>query len=263
MAESKLASAADIFAKVAIPLIIGGLGILVSTQQMQIESDRAKQIREIEDIKTVTELMTDDNERKRQMGEALARHLILSDRLPAPVIQSIYQYQKLKAHEEQAKAVQPITQTAPDRSTELLTQQIETIGQQDALIQKTIDQVNDTLPARVYFHIPDEQWRQTAKEVAELLTAFTTDAPPEIGLPEIQVPGVELISASPNNSELRCFRKGECESAYLQEIHNLLKQPFADLEIIDLSERYKGSTRIRPKHFELWVGKNTPVPEQQ
>jgi hypothetical protein len=94
---------------------------------------------------------------------------------------------------------------------------------------------------RVYLHIAREEQRERAREIANVLRAAS-----------VAVPGIELRENSPANSELRYFRtidrvEAEGLAATVQGVHP------------DVAARYvpgyETSTRMRPRHFELWLAK--------
>ena len=67
------------------------------------------------------------------------------------------------------------------------------------------------------------------------------------------VPGIEL-KAGPQNTELRYFKREEEEEA--QSIVDALSELGIRVILTDLSARYQDSTGIRPRHYELWFGRN-------
>jgi hypothetical protein len=103
------------------------------------------------------------------------------------------------------------------------------------------------VPARVYFLIPTDNQKATARELANKLEQQISGGSP------ILVPGIQTGEA---NNKLRCFKKAECPEArdIMKVINNLLAAPQFDLE--DLSVKYENSTAIRPRHYELWFSKD-------
>lgn len=112
----------------------------------------------------------------------------------------------------------------------------------DAQITPTSRQVTttDPTPARVYFHISNENQRSRAAHVA---TALSQNG-------GVLVPGVELVGATPSSNQLRYFRPADATEA--TAIARLL-----DGEGIPATPTYvrgyEASTNIRPRHFELWI----------
>jgi hypothetical protein len=100
--------------------------------------------------------------------------------------------------------------------------------------------------ARVYVHITDEKLRAAAAAFERALEGKTLNGA------KVVVPGIELVSASPPGSVLRCFQKEDCDEAVslLQLIEQVLAEP--RLKIQDLSGRYSSSKNIRGRHFEIW-----------
>ena len=97
---------------------------------------------------------------------------------------------------------------------------------------------------RLYIHIADNNQRSDAHGLELKLETL------QLGGAAITVPGIQLVKASPPDSELRCFRSEECSNEakeLLQKINGLLSTP--EVRLQDLSGRY-GNTP--PGHYELW-----------
>jgi hypothetical protein len=107
-----------------------------------------------------------------------------------------------------------------------------------------------TLPSRVYFHIRDEQQRPGAEQLKRRL---------EQREPGLRVPGIERIDVGPTrSSEMRFFHDGEREEA--ARIAQVLRdEGVGDLAVKKIGG-YEGSTKIRPRHFELWLKSDAAEP---
>ena len=93
---------------------------------------------------------------------------------------------------------------------------------------------------RVYLHIWSEEQRDKAGDVAAYLE--------EDGF---VVPGIELVRTVLPKSQLRFFRQREEEEA--TRIQELCQTNGYPMELNYLS-RYENSTKIRPRHYEIWFG---------
>lgn len=110
-----------------------------------------------------------------------------------------------------------------------------------------VDNLDTDLVTRVYFHINQQNQRESASRLKSFLESKGSDF--KNGL---NVPGIELKDYSFRISQLRVFKKEEIELA--NKIVNVINEfDGISVELVDLSSRYPNSN-IRPRHFELWVG---------
>ena len=114
------------------------------------------------------------------------------------------------------------------------------------ILGRAIASVRDTtgIKARVYFHIDDESQRSRAREIELKLEKAG-----------FVVPGIELRAGQcPKLTELRFFRKAESDEG--RKIVAFLQSIGIQARLADLSERYEKARGIRPRHYELWFGRN-------
>ncbi|HEX8668596.1 MAG TPA: hypothetical protein VF727_09535 [Allosphingosinicella sp.] len=99
------------------------------------------------------------------------------------------------------------------------------------------------LAPRVYIQIPDNALRQRARELEGQLEAAA-----------IQVPGIEYVpAASPDRTQVRYYLADDRNAA--KKVADIARQSgFADVAVVKLADKY--ASRVRPGHFELWIGKN-------
>ena len=67
------------------------------------------------------------------------------------------------------------------------------------------------------------------------------------------VPGIQFVDIQKTESEVRCFRKAECQTMG-PKIQALLETAGVEAKLVDLSDRYANASNIRPNHFEVWFG---------
>jgi len=96
------------------------------------------------------------------------------------------------------------------------------------------------LPSRVYIHIAKEEQRTQAATIAGALRDS-----------EVIVPGIELRSNSPENSEIRYFR--QTEKAEAEGLASTIRTIWPGVSARYVPG-YEASTGIRPRHYELWLG---------
>lgn len=103
------------------------------------------------------------------------------------------------------------------------------------------------LRPRVYLHIVDETQRNAVLPAQRALE--------EAGF---VVPGIELVEAGPNRSEVRFFRTEERPEA--ERIQQVAGRGSTVFVVRDLSARYSDAS-IRPGHFEIWFSSAFPFAE--
>lgn len=161
-----------------------------------------------------------------------------------------YQRERARSEAEMSERLAQQTQQIADQIQKTLAQlDRATLDKTKAELKTEVSnlQAAAVLPARVYVHISEESQREAARAFEQALKQH------ELGGAKIVVPSIQLVKGSPPRSELRCFHAEECtgETRRLADIANgLLLEP--KLKIFDLSERYRGSTAIRARHYELW-----------
>lgn len=93
------------------------------------------------------------------------------------------------------------------------------------------------LPSRVYIHVRNNEQKQKATEISNILSSGG-----------FSVPGVQVLSEGPKTTELRYFRKREME--YAMAALDLVKE---NVEIkLTYIPGYETSTGMRDRHFEIW-----------
>lgn len=133
--------------------------------------------------------------------------------------------------------------TFPPEITSVIFQRLQdTVYKED---EKEIWKVSEQkaielIPARIYVHITDESQREVAKKIESLISNT-----------QWKVPGIQKVNTNLEKTQLRYFRKKEEEEA--KQIAEFLKAFNVEPVYISGSE---DSTSIRPKHYELWLGKN-------
>ncbi len=131
--------------------------------------------------------------------------------------------------------------------------QVESItGQEKDVLQARIQELeaalNPTPPkevalltSRVYLHVRNAEQKLKANEVLNILSAGG-----------FSVPGIQVLSMGPKETEFRYFRKREKE--YAMAAMELLKDNI-EIKLIYVPG-YEASTGIRDRHFEIWFSQD-------
>lgn len=96
------------------------------------------------------------------------------------------------------------------------------------------------LPARVYFHIQNEEQRAGASRVASALTRETSAV----------VPGIQKLDQVPRTCELRYFKMADAAEA--EKLAATLRNEGMDA-VPKYVPGFESAQKLRPRHFELWV----------
>ena len=108
-------------------------------------------------------------------------------------------------------------------------------------LAKVDEQAATNLPARVYLHILRGASREQAENLEKQLEANG-----------LNVPGIDSVDAVPNQNELRYFYGSNQDD--LIKITRIMSGLGIKTNTVDLSRRYP-NTKIRPRHYEIWFGK--------
>jgi hypothetical protein len=126
-------------------------------------------------------------------------------------------------------------------STSEIEEKIRLVEKATALNQSLIPTANQVdLKPRVYFHIRDENQRAQAKRLSGELERSAS----------VVVPSVQRVDVGPSATELRYFKRVEEQEA--RQIASALSSLGLKVET-KYVEGFESSTKIRPRHYELWI----------
>jgi FtsZ-binding cell division protein ZapB len=140
-----------------------------------------------------------------------------------------------------------------NRNSTLRDENAELESRREALqgIVKALDRSPDApdtsykdLPPRVYFHIEVESDRASARDLAARLEKRLADL-------KLVVPGVERVDVDVSVDQLRFFKREE--ESLANRIASVFEELGNPVQVVPLWQRYGDSTKIRPRHFELWL----------
>jgi hypothetical protein len=96
---------------------------------------------------------------------------------------------------------------------------------------------------RVYIHVVRESQREEGRRMARVLQAGG-----------YVVPGIEQTDTGPRTTELRYFHRGE--ESEVRRIARVLEAANAGTLPVRFMSGFEG--RVRPRHYEIWVGVGAP-----
>jgi hypothetical protein len=190
-----------------------------------------------DDIKLVVDMVTSEQSGKRVMGAAIAQAYFKQKRIPQEVYTSVYLYANVVGDQ----ALRTVVNTDAAATSK-----------EQPKVASALAAVTGSFPLRIYFHIRDEADRPAA---ARLKTAIESASAPDGKW--IIVPGIELVPGKQTKSQLKCFKKAECQSLG-PALVQLISANGVPVELSDQSATYEKSASIRPNHFEAWFAQSIP-----
>jgi hypothetical protein len=240
---SKAEIIVGILSGILLPVVLALVGGVYTYIQDRNHEATAGQEHQNEEVRrradTATNLLkhfASENKRERLLAIKVAEQLVKEKQLPDELAPALIEIAKSDPSAEVAGAATEAT----NKITEVTT--INQAGNPET-IKSTASETIAKIPPRVYFHIRNDSQRGKAEQIAAKLQ--------EQGF---IVPGIERLDTGPTNTELRFFNGSE--PADTQRLVNALNQLGLKVNQVDLSNRYKNSTSIRPRHYELWINAN-------
>lgn len=212
---------------VLVPVAIFLAGLVISIA----DHESAKTKAQAERLTELIQHLSSDNQKEQQIAVEVANYLAEKKQLPDVLVPTLTRIATQSEHSETAQAA---------------TQAVIRVSQQDKNTAQAVQEAFSNVSPRIYFHISKNEQLLKAREIRTKLESAMKD----IGL---VVPGIEL-KPGPKDTELRYFKSAEKEEA--QSIAKALSQLGITAKLTDLSKRYENSTGIRPRHYELWLGRN-------
>lgn len=223
---SKIELISKIIGAILIPLTIFWVGHKFNSEKEQAN----KHQRDFQNTMELLKLCNSENEYLRLAGFNYAEYLQEKELLDDGLIPILSRVQAEESDSETAIKTGKILEEIKSNSL-----QIDVIEDLDA-----------NLFSRIYFHINNENQRESARKIKSLIESKEREF--EEG---ISIPGIELKEYNFKESQIRVFKPEEIELAL--KIIKIIEVSGYQLELVDLSSRYPNS-RIRPRHFEIWFG---------
>ena len=226
------------FWKFFLGTFILGLATFLVNQDIQ---NREIEIKEQEQIaKYIEHAIHEDvgiRLRFAQYFKNVTRSEVLRDRWKdyLEIVQAEYDEKKM---EKESLLVRSEDETITGQEKEALQARIEEL---ETALNPKPSKVVAPLPSRFYLHVRNSLQKEKAREIESILNGGG-----------FSVPGIQILSQGPNESELRYFRKREEE--YARAALDLIKGE-VDVQL-KYVPGYESSTLIRDRHFEIWFSIN-------
>jgi hypothetical protein len=213
----------QLLATVMIPLSVAGTGLYYTRWQQNLN-----------DLKTMIELVSDQNPEKRKYGVAMFEYLLKNDKVPVEFVAAQLAY----ANSSSDKELLPLMEQALTKASA-----------ENIKVETTFRQALERLPSRVFVHTQDDKQRGCVR----ILIGKMRDA----DATGLVVPGFARATWAGEGHELRVFLTSDMPRA--KDLSKMFGDVGLKLDVKDLSADDTAAAKARPNTFELWFGTD-PVP---
>ena len=213
----------QLLATVMIPLSVAGTGLYYTRWQQNLN-----------DLKTMIELVSDQNPEKRKYGVAMFEYLLKNDKVPVEFVAAQLGY----ANSSSDKELLPLMEQA------LVKASVE-----NPKVEVTFRQALERLPSRVFVHTQDDKQRSCVRTLISKMRDIDSNS--------LVVPGFARATWSGEGHELRVFLASDLPRG--KDLAKMFSDVGLKVELKDLSTADGSIVKARPNTFELWFGTD-PVP---
>ena len=213
----------QVMATVMIPLTVAGTGLYYTSWQQNVS-----------DLKTMIDLVSDENSEKRKFGVAMLEYLLKNDKVPVEFVAAQLDY----ANSSSDKQMLPMMESALMKAAD-----------ENPAVAETFRKALERLPSRLFVHAMTDQ--QRACITTMLLSLKDADRA------QISVPLIAQVNWDGKQHELRVLRDSDMQRG--EGIASMFASLGLDLKIVNLTNIWEGAKKVRPNTFELWFG-DAPLP---
>jgi hypothetical protein len=210
----------QLLATVMIPVSVAGTGLYYTRWQQNLN-----------DLKTMIDLVSDQNAEKRKYGVAMFEYLLKNDKVPVEFVAAQLSY----ANSSADKDLLPLMEQALVKASVA-----------NAKVSDTFREALERMPSRIFVHALDDRQRQCFSQLFSKIDFAQRTS--------MVVPGFARATWGGQGHELRVFRITDLERG------GQLVKTFGDVglrvTLKDLSASAPPNDRNRPNSFELWLGKD-------
>jgi hypothetical protein len=206
----------QLLATVMIPVSVAGTGIYYTRWQQNLN-----------DLKTMIDLVSDQNPEKRKYGVAMFEYLLKNDKVPVEFVAA----QLAFANSSSDKELLPLMEQA------LLKASV-----QNSKVEVTFREALERLPSRLFVHTQDESQRVCVRTLISKMRDTASTG--------LVVPGYARATWNGAGHELRVFLESDLERG--KEIAKMFTDVGLQVTVKDLSANE--GRKARPNTFELWFG---------
>jgi hypothetical protein len=208
----------QLLATVMIPVTVAGTGLYYTRWQQNLN-----------DLKTMIELVSDQNSEKRKYGVAMFEYLLKNDKVPVEFVAAQLAY----ANSSSDKELLPLIEQALIKASAANT-----------TVEATFREALQRMPSRIFVHTKAENQRVCIRTLMAKMSDTDRSG--------LVVPGFARATWGGTSHELRVFQPTDIERG--TEIARLLANVGLPVGVKDLSADASASAKARPNSFELWFG---------
>ena len=208
----------QLLATVMIPLSVAGTGLYYTRWQQNLN-----------DLKTMIDLVSDQNPEKRKYGVAMFEYLLKNDKVPVEFVAAQLGY----ANSSSDKELLP-----------LMEQALVKASAENPKVETTFRQALERLPSRVFVHTQDDQQRFCVRTLISKMKDVDSNS--------LVVPGFARATWSGEGHELRVFLASDLPRG--KELVKMFNDVGLRVTLQDLSTADGVANKARPNTFELWFG---------
>ncbi len=206
-----------------IPLTVAGVGWYYTQWQQNLN-----------DLRTMIELVTDPSTEKRKYGVAMFEYLLKNDKVPVEFISAQLDY----ANGSSDRDFLPLLETAIQKASLV-----------NPSVKDAFAEASERLPSRLFVHVIQEEQKLCMLALHNQMKDGDKQA--------IIIPATVVAKWAGDMHELRFFKAADKDRAtYLASVFEGLG---LTVRLKDLSVSWSGARDLRPNTFELWFG-DQPLP---
>jgi hypothetical protein len=213
----------QLISSILIPMTIAGVGWYYTQWQQNLN-----------DLKSMIELLNDENVEKRKFGVAMFEYLLNNDKVPVEFLMQPLSF----ANSSSDRELLPLLESAISRASS-----------RNAAVKEKFNLAIRQLPNRIFVHVLDLNQRKCMLSLLESMK--------DVDKAQINVPSIIQATWSGEVNELRYFKEDDTDRA--KGIAGLFGSMGVKLTLKDLSTAWSGAKDLRPNTFEIWLGK-LPLP---
>jgi hypothetical protein len=208
---------------IMIPLTVAGMGWYYTRWQQNLT-----------DLKTMIDLVSDQNPERRKYGVAMFEYLLKNDKVPVEFVTAQLEYANNSSDRQLLQAMERALTKA---------------AQVNANVGEVFQEAVQRLPTRLFVHVQTDDQRACFYKLISSLKDGD-DA-------SVTVPAIAHAYWDGKVNELRALKDEDMPRAEaLANVFNGLGFP---VKVINLTNVWSGAKKVRPNTLELWFG-NTPLP---
>jgi len=211
-------------ATIMIPLTVAGMGWYYTRWQQNLN-----------DLKTMIDLVSDNNAERRKYGVAMFEYLLKNDKVPVEFVAAQLDYANNSSDQDLLPLMEAALLKASRTNPGVAQVYAEAMGR---------------LPSRIFVHIVSDDQRACMRNLVDALK--------DADKATITVPSVVKAEWGGTSTEFRVLRDGDlARGAMLRDLFQSVGFP---VRLVDLSASWDGAKRVRPNTFELWFGSGDMPP---